>query len=246
MSRVHALRGVSAAAVGLALVAPVRMASAQSADQPLPPITVEAPDPTRAKPAKPEPASSTAERAKRRTQTARNNEARQPAAGPAQDSGAQATDPTAYSVPNASTATKTDTPIMQTPASVVVIPHQVLEDRQVITVDQALQNVGNVTVVGGGAAGNAAPFSGISVRGFPADAIFLDGTRIDNYGQSGNIFTQGFANIDRIEVLKGPAAILYGLVEPGGIVNSSPSSRKALLPTRSKRRSAPLAFRAPR
>jgi iron complex outermembrane recepter protein len=218
MSRVHALCGVSAAAVGLALVAPVRMASAQSTDQPLPPVIVEPPTPARAA-TNPEPASSAAGRAKRRTQTAPNNEARQPAAGPAQNSGAQATDPTAYSVPNASTATKTDTPIMQTPASVMVIPHQVLEDRQVITIDQALQNVSNVTVTGGGAAGDAAPFSGISVRGFAADAIFRDGTRIDNYGQSGNAFTQGLANIDRIEVLKGPAAILFGLVEPGGIVN---------------------------
>jgi iron complex outermembrane receptor protein len=52
MLRVHALRGVSAVAMGLVLVAPARQVSAQSG-QALPSVTVEAPAPARAKPAKP-------------------------------------------------------------------------------------------------------------------------------------------------------------------------------------------------
>ncbi|MGH8624065.1 MAG: secretin and TonB N-terminal domain-containing protein [Gammaproteobacteria bacterium] len=48
-------------------------------------------------------------------------------------------DETSYSVPNATTATKTDTPIMETPLNIQVIPQQVLRDQQVVRIDKALQ-----------------------------------------------------------------------------------------------------------
>jgi len=41
-----------------------------------------------------------------------------------------------YKITNAVTATKTDTPIMQTPMSVKVVSRQVMKDQQAITVDQ--------------------------------------------------------------------------------------------------------------
>src|ERR1700746_3577221 len=53
MSRVHALCGVSASAIGLALVAPAPMVSAQTGGQALPPVTVDAPASVRPKLAKP-------------------------------------------------------------------------------------------------------------------------------------------------------------------------------------------------
>ena len=43
-----------------------------------------------------------------------------------------------YRRTNASTATKTDTPIMETPYSVSVVTHQVLKDKQVIRLEDAL------------------------------------------------------------------------------------------------------------
>ncbi len=43
-----------------------------------------------------------------------------------------------YFVPDSTTATRTDTPILDTPQSVQVIPQQVLEDQQVIRLDEAL------------------------------------------------------------------------------------------------------------
>jgi iron complex outermembrane receptor protein len=128
-------------------------------------------------------------------------------------------DPTAYATSNASTATKTDTPVMQTPASVQVVPQQVLADRQVITLDQALSMASNVTAGYGGAADNGQPWASIRIRGFGNDVTFLDGTRLESFGGDSALFTTGVANVDRIEILKGPAAILYGEVEPGGIVN---------------------------
>jgi iron complex outermembrane receptor protein len=106
-----------------------------------------------------------------------------------------------------------------TPASVQVVPQQVLKDQQVISLDQALNNVSGVVTGSGLAAGNGLPYASVFLRGYLTDTIFRDGTRLDSYGGDSNLYLQQFANIDRVEVLKGPAAILYGAVEPGGIVN---------------------------
>ena len=126
---------------------------------------------------------------------------------------------TGYSTPNATTATKTDTPIMETPVAVEVVPQQVLQDQQVTSIDQALKNVSGVTVQGGGSANNGQPFSTTVLRGFETGAHFRNGVRLDSQGGDSDTYSLQFANIDRIEVLKGPAAVLYGAVEPGGIVN---------------------------
>jgi len=58
------------------------------------------------------------------------------------------------------------------------------------------------------------------VRGFEIDTIYRDGFRIDTSQAQSDItrFTQ-LANVASVEVLKGPGAILYGLSEPGGVVN---------------------------
>jgi iron complex outermembrane receptor protein len=113
-----------------------------------------------------------------------------------------------YSLPNASTATKTDTPIMETPMSIKVVPQQVLKDQQAITLDQALRNVSGVVA---GAGINRQFY----LRGFEVYNYYRDG-----YPFKFNWFhTEELANIDRVEVLKGPGSILYGRAEPGGIIN---------------------------
>ena len=50
-----------------------------------------------------------------------------------------------YKVDRATTATRTDTPIMETPYSVQVIPQQLLRDQQAVRLETALQNVSGVT-----------------------------------------------------------------------------------------------------
>lgn len=127
---------------------------------------------------------------------------------------------TTYQLPNASTGTKTDTPVMNTPLNVQTITQQVLKDRQVITLDDAVRNVSGVTVTGG-AWGFGTSFTNINLRGFPASTFYRDGTRLAADGGGGvNAFiNQQFANVASLEILKGPAAMLYGLVEPGGIIN---------------------------
>ena len=52
-----------------------------------------------------------------------------------------------YVQPDATTGTKTDTPIMETPLNVQVITKQVLKDQQVIRLDQALSNISGVTTI---------------------------------------------------------------------------------------------------
>ncbi len=129
-------------------------------------------------------------------------------------------DPTSYSAPIESLGTKVNTPVMETPLATKMVTHQMLEDQQAITLDQALRNVSGVYVSGGGGAALGVPFVGLVIRGFSTSAYYRDGIRVDNFGGAftgvGNV---ELANVDSIEVLKGPAAILYGAVEPGGIVN---------------------------
>jgi iron complex outermembrane recepter protein len=113
-----------------------------------------------------------------------------------------------YFIPDAVTATKTDTPIMDTPFSIKVVPQQVLKDQQVITVDEALRNVSGA-VAGAGGTGN------FFLRGFGQRNVYHDGF----LNQSQWAHTEDLTNVERVEVLKGPASILYGRSEPGGLVN---------------------------
>jgi len=136
-------------------------------------------------------------------------------AGPAQDPYN-----TSYTLPTASTGTKTDTPVMDTPLNVQSITQQVLQDQQAITLQQAVQNVSGVFVssaVSSNLTGN--PSAGIYVRGFLTPTTYRDGFRVDSSGSLDPVSGVQFANIANIEVLKGPAAVLYGLIDPGGIVN---------------------------
>ncbi|MFS0516446.1 TonB-dependent siderophore receptor [Nostoc sp. UIC 10607] len=120
-----------------------------------------------------------------------------------------------YKVPNASSATRTDTPIRDTPASIQVIPQQVLKDQQVLRLPEALRNISGYSEEGGfGDTREQFSLRGFSVSGLSDSQIFQDGFRVFN--QQGLIET---ANLERIEILKGPASILFGSLEPGGIVN---------------------------
>ncbi len=131
---------------------------------------------------------------------------------------AKPTDETSYNPPNATTATKTDTPIMETPLSIKVVPQQVLRDQQVIRLDKALQNVSGVY---------AQPFSiqsgfgdSFNIRGFGTNTQYRNGMPYD--GAAGVVGPQETENLERIEVLKGPASILFGRIEPGGLINLVP------------------------
>ncbi|MEO1297995.1 MAG: TonB-dependent siderophore receptor [Cyanobacteria bacterium J06636_16] len=116
-----------------------------------------------------------------------------------------------YVEPNATTATRTDTPLIEIPQSIQVIPEEVLEDQQVIRLNDALRNAPSVVqsnTFGGGR-------EIFAIRGFDGSTVLRDGFRVSE-SSSG---LQETANLEQIEVLRGPASILYGNVEPGGIIN---------------------------
>lgn len=120
-----------------------------------------------------------------------------------------------YNVLNATTATGTDTPLLETPVSITVIPRSLMDDQGVVRVDDALKNVSSVQV---GAFNAGFVYDTFVIRGFTQGqdtgaTIFRDGARLTG-------FPMVTAGLERIEVMKGPASVLYGRVEPGGIVNA--------------------------
>ncbi|HTY40337.1 MAG TPA: TonB-dependent receptor, partial [Thermoanaerobaculia bacterium] len=119
-----------------------------------------------------------------------------------------------YSAIDATTATKTDTPIMETPVSVQVVPQQVLQDQQATRLDKAVQNVSGVIPVTAGFQSS----DDYVIRGFDNFAVsYENGLKLDEYTVSG--FYRDMANVERVEIVKGPASVLYGQAEPGGLVN---------------------------
>ena len=114
------------------------------------------------------------------------------------------------------TAVGLDLSTLETPAAVSVISQDLLRDQQVNNVDDALRNVAGVTKFKTGNGGEEK----FSIRGFDASqSIYRDGARINNALNASNIPSTETANIERIEVLKGPSALLYGQGQPGGIIN---------------------------
>jgi len=112
-------------------------------------------------------------------------------------------------VPTEASVTRLDVPLRDTPRSIQVVPQQVIEDQAATRIGDALRNVSGV-VRTGGFAGTADQFT---VRGFFLRNIFRDGFRDPTF----SIIET--ANIERIEVIKGPASVLQGNLEPGGAIN---------------------------
>jgi iron complex outermembrane receptor protein len=117
-----------------------------------------------------------------------------------------------YVVTHTATGTRTDTPLIEIPQSIQVLDRQQLDDQQVLTLPEALRWVPGVS-----SEGSRGGFDDTFVlRGFDASGFtFLDGLRVDpRFWIAQEVF-----GLERIEVLKGPASVLYGQVAPGGIVN---------------------------
>ena len=113
-----------------------------------------------------------------------------------------------YAVSNASTAMKTDTPIIDTPFSIQVVSEDVMQDQQAYRLEDVIKNVSNTQSL---PSIYSSAYENIQSRGFKSEP-FRDGKRI-------MWLTLPIANAERVEVLKGSAAIQYGRVEPGGMIN---------------------------
>lgn len=109
-----------------------------------------------------------------------------------------------YRALSAMSSTKTATPLERIPQSIQVVPRSVIEDQTSISVDETVRNVSNVQSFNDLNIGNT-DMAGAKIRGLKAE-VWLDGMVV-NYNTGDK---DAFANVERIEVLKGPSAILYG------------------------------------
>ncbi|PTV54612.1 TonB-dependent receptor [Acinetobacter seifertii] len=112
-------------------------------------------------------------------------------------------------VGQASSATKGLMQLKDVPQIVNVVPNQILREQTVTSMQGALQNVAGLSFsVGDGQRDQ------VMIRGFSAITDnYIDGIRDDA------LYFRDMSNVERVEVLKGPASVLYGRGSAGGLVN---------------------------
>ena len=111
-------------------------------------------------------------------------------------------------VKEVSTATRTSTPVRYVPQAIDTVKTANVLDYGSNTLGKALEGIPNVS------SGADTRFDSVRIRGFDAsNDFYLDGVRDDSQ------YIRDLNNIERVEVLKGPAAVLYGRGSQGGIVN---------------------------
>ncbi|WP_312320231.1 TonB-dependent siderophore receptor [Stenotrophomonas sp.] len=114
----------------------------------------------------------------------------------------------------ASTATKTDTPLTQTPQAISVVSRELFTDRGARNLQETLRYSAGVTA---DAYGLDTRSDGSTVRGL--DPVqYVDGLR-RSYGFSPLARTEVYG-LERVEVLRGPSSVLYGAGATGGIINA--------------------------
>ncbi|KQV89796.1 TonB-dependent siderophore receptor [Rhizobacter sp. Root1221] len=120
-----------------------------------------------------------------------------------------------YAAKRSATGTKTDSRLIENPQSISVVTADEIGDRHAESVDEVLRYTAGVTP-------NQRPLGSDDsslLRGFELETsgIFVDGLR-----NSGRTFAAAIEpyGIERLEVLRGPASVLYGQMPPGGMVNA--------------------------
>jgi iron complex outermembrane receptor protein len=182
--------------------------SSQGGAQTLPPVTVASPEARRraatTAPRRSQRAPQTA--SERRPQPRRNVGFVETPRGPVHG----------YVANRSSTGTKTNTPIMQTPQSVSVIGAEQIRDQKPNKLDEVLRYTAGVRA---GTFGADTRNDWWLIRGFKSDDIglFLDGLQL--FYTSYASWRLPPSNMERVEVLRGPSAVLYGGSSPSGIVN---------------------------
>lgn len=117
-----------------------------------------------------------------------------------------------YRAIRSASATRTDTPIHEIPQSISVVPAQVAQDIGATRLEDALDYAGGVE------RGNNFGGQGLTeflVRGFSSQEFYRNGFAVNR----GYPNMPDAATLERIEVLRGPASMLYGRGDPGGTFN---------------------------
>jgi len=108
-------------------------------------------------------------------------------------------------------STKSNLTVMETPQPIAIVTHEIIEQQQARQLSDVIKNVNGIYITSS-RGGSQDSFGG---RGFifGNDNIFKNGSRV-----SSGVFPE-VMGLERVEVLKGANAMLYGNVGPGGIVN---------------------------
>jgi len=109
-------------------------------------------------------------------------------------------------------ATRTDTPLRDIPQFINIVPQSVIQSQGAKTLQDALRNVPGITYAApeGGTQANYLYY----LRGFPAGGnLFLDGLR--DLGE----YNRDLFAVDSVEVLKGPAGLMFGRGSVTGVIN---------------------------
>lgn len=113
-----------------------------------------------------------------------------------------------YAARNSAMATRMELPLLDVPQSVQVITKDFLEDQDATRLADVFRNVSGVNAF--------SPYEDYTIRGFRIQEVLYNGQR----APTSNFFSPArTATVERVEVLKGPAGVLYGSFEPGGVVN---------------------------
>jgi len=200
------------------LIAVASLTSAEAQEQPLAPVTVEAPVVRKRPPAaKPTPEQLRVRAALRRAARATKQHAAQAKPAPA-NTAAPAADRNPYADPAAPykadrlASPKFSEPIADTPKSITVLTKELLEDKDATSLKEVARTTAGVTI-GTGEGGNAFG-DRFFIRGFDArNDIFVDGIRDPAVSIRENFFTE------QIEILKGPSSTIDGRGTTGGALN---------------------------
>jgi iron complex outermembrane receptor protein len=117
-----------------------------------------------------------------------------------------------YTTPEIASVSKINTPISQIPIAIQVVPSGVIQDQLALRLPDITRNVSGVQTN----FGYGALYEAFALRGFETNVTLRNGERVSGgVGRS----SVDISNVENVEVLKGPSAMIYGRLEPGGMIN---------------------------
>ncbi|MFZ0153474.1 TonB-dependent receptor [Pseudomonas sp.] len=115
-----------------------------------------------------------------------------------------------YKASESKSALRIDAPLRDIPQTVNVVPQSVIKDQGAQSMEDVLKNVPGIGLSNGDGQRDQ-----VTIRGFSAIGdMYVDGLRDDA------LYYRDLSNVERVEVVKGPAAVLYGRGSSGGLINS--------------------------
>jgi catecholate siderophore receptor len=117
--------------------------------------------------------------------------------------------PPTYNPPTAVSATKIEAPLRDIPQTVNVVPQSLIRDQGARSMEAVMKSIPGIGLSTGDGQRDQ-----VTIRGFSAISDqFIDGLRDDA------LYFRDLSNIEQVEVIKGPASVLYGRGSSGGLIN---------------------------